>query len=118
MKFAEIKSTLTIPLYWTFHLENVEHFEGLSDRDLEDLRRDYPKEELEAMVEALAWAEAHPGEDYSSMLPGLDYPSDVLHRYLAVLHGQFEKEWGEWLRSEEGSGAADDSMDYNRNGRR
>lgn len=101
MELAEIRSTLTIPLYWTFHLEDVERFEGLSDREIEEVRRHFGREEFGALVEALAWAQAHPEEDYSSMLPRLDFPNAVLHRYLAVLHRQFEKEWVKWLGSGE-----------------
>jgi hypothetical protein len=93
----EIRSTLTIPLYWTFHLENVLDFQGLPDRQIAEFREGYGSGELAAMIEALAWAEEHPEEDYASMLPGLRYSSEVLHRYLTVLRRQFEEKYREWF---------------------
>jgi hypothetical protein len=91
MKEEEIRSTLTIPLYWTFHLEDMGHFKGLSSRELQEFREGHSQEELSAMVEALAWAKEHPQEDFSSMLPGLLPSNEQLYRYLTILHQQFSR---------------------------
>jgi hypothetical protein len=88
----ELRSTLTIPLYWTVHIEDIEDFEGLTDRQLEELRQQYTPEDIAAMAEALAWAQEHPEEKFSLMLPALGYSDQVLHRYLSVLNRQFQTE--------------------------
>lgn len=89
MEEEEIRSTLTIPLYWTFHLlEDINQFSGFSSNQLQELRDGYSEEDLSDMVEALAWAKAHPDTDFSSMLPGLLYSNEALYRYLTILHQQ------------------------------
>lgn len=101
MEFAEIHSTLTIPLYWTFHFEDLEHFNGLSEREIKEVEQGYSEEERAALLEALAWAEVHPEFDFTSILPFLEYPSMVLHGYLTALRGQFQSRWEDSLgRSE------------------
>jgi hypothetical protein len=100
MKKVEMESILTTPLYWTFHLGDLENFDGLSPRELEELRKGRSLAEISAMVKALAWANSHPEEDFSSLLPNLPYSNDLLHRYLKILYRQLSWAEGAWHNGE------------------
>jgi hypothetical protein len=89
---SDIRSTLTIPLYWTFHLEDISGFEGLSERELREFQEGHGAEEISAVVEALAWATDHPEAEFASFLPGLPHSNEELWRYLGVLHAQLTGE--------------------------
>ena len=77
---------LETPLYWLWHLADVD--KGLPTETLRDICAHWPKEKITATTRALAWAVDHPEIDLA-FLPGLGYSNEQLHRYLTVLFHQF-----------------------------
>ena len=85
----EARWILEVPLQWTFYLDDVEEFVGLSSSELERLHTKWSHETWLRMVRALAWAVQNPKVDLRSILPNLEPSNDALHRFVAVLHRQF-----------------------------
>lgn len=93
------RSLLEIPLQWTFYFDEVTS-RGLSDKQLEDLRRAHGDEAFQELARALAWAVEDSGAGLGSIMPHVQYSEKELQQYLDLLHRQFEQKCREWFGRE------------------
>jgi hypothetical protein len=90
---------LRIPMVMLYRIRDPEFFTGLSAEQVRLLPRDYSPEELAAIVAALAYASAHPGLDYQSILPDLPCSNHQVHAFLVRIHDSIAADSAPLLRT-------------------
>lgn len=73
---------LRIPLTMIEYIDDVEGFQGLNERQLEAVPRDYEPHEVAGIVAGLRFAEAHPEYDFASLITGLNRTNAQIHPFL------------------------------------
>jgi len=80
---------LKIPLYKLYHINDVEAFIGLTERDLDSLRNEYTESELVEIIHSVQWAIQNQNYDFSSLLPNLNHSNEDIYKYLCKLECSF-----------------------------
>jgi hypothetical protein len=81
---------LRIPLSLIDYVDDVDAFQGLSEKQVALFQRDYEPEEVDGIVDALHFASDHPEFDFASMLPGTSASNAQMHAFLAKILHSFE----------------------------
>jgi hypothetical protein len=81
---------LRIPLSLIDYVDDVDAFQGLSEKQVALFQRDYEPEEVEGIVDALRFASDHPDFDFASMLPGTSASNAQMHGFLVKILHSFE----------------------------
>jgi hypothetical protein len=76
---------LRIPLHKLYHIENVDTFYGLTEKDISSLRSEYTDEELSNIIKSVHWAVQNREYDFSSLLPNLNHSNEDIYKYLSRL---------------------------------
>ena len=77
---------LKIPLYKLYYIENVEDFREFDSDDLVALKSEYSPEEVNSIVDSLAWASRNSGYDFSSLLPKLSHSNADIYKYVCKVY--------------------------------
>jgi hypothetical protein len=83
---------LRIPLYKLIYIENIDGFSGLKDSEIKQFYIDYTSDEVENIMNALAWGVENHDFDFRSLLPDLRHSNDTIYRYIVKLQKQIQKE--------------------------
>lgn len=70
------------PLYKLYYIRGIESFAGLSENEVEAVKREYAGERLRGITSALIWASENPEVDLTDILPGLPHTNEQIHEYL------------------------------------
>jgi hypothetical protein len=76
---------LRIPLYKLYHIDDIDTFTGLTEKDIISLKSEYSVEELSEIIKSVHWAVNNKEYDFSSLLPNLNHSNEDIYKYLTKL---------------------------------
>jgi hypothetical protein len=82
---------LKIPLYKLYYISDVNAFSGLTQEDINSLKKEYDESELEGINSAIKWALQNKDYDFSSLLPNLSHSNKDIYNYICKIHASLAK---------------------------
>lgn len=76
---------LRIPMNKLLYIDDVDHFDGLSNEEMRSLKLEYEPDEIDAIKDSVAWAVDNPDYDFLSLLPIIKFTNKEIYKYLCKL---------------------------------
>jgi len=76
---------LRIPLHKLYHIDDIDTFTGLTEKEIFSLKSEYTNEELSEIIKSVHWAVNNKEFDFSSLLPNLNRSNEDIYKYLTKL---------------------------------